>query len=55
MNPMSHAKTILSPKSYLAAFVFIGLMVAAAYGLSDREIILPEMGGDGRWVVGLSR
>ena len=55
MNPMSHAKTLLNPKSYLAAFVFIGLMVAAAYGLNDREIILPEMGGDGRWAVGLSR
>ncbi|WEI03641.1 hypothetical protein PYR78_16945 [Acinetobacter johnsonii] len=55
MNPMSHAKTILSPKSYLTAFVFIGLIVAAAYGLNDREIILPEMGGDGRWTMGLSR
>ena len=28
MNPMSHAKALLNPKSYLAAFVFIGLMVA---------------------------
>lgn len=55
MNPMSHAKTILSPQSYLAAFVFIGLMVSVAYALNDREIILPEMGGDGRWVVDLSR
>ena len=55
MNPMSHAKTILSPQSYLAAFVFIVFMVAAAYGLNDREIILPEMVGDGRWAVGLSR
>jgi hypothetical protein len=55
MNPMSHAKTILSPQSYLAAFVFIVFMVAAAYGLNDREIILPEMGGYGRWTVGLSR
>ena len=42
MNPMSHAKTILSPQSYLAAFVFIVFMVAAAYGLNDREIILPS-------------
>jgi predicted ABC-type exoprotein transport system permease subunit len=52
MNPMSHAKTILSPKSYLAAFVFIVLMVAAAYGLNDREIILPEMAAMavGLWV-----
>ena len=52
MNPMSHAKTILSPKSYLAAFVFIVFMVAAAYGLNDREIILPEMAAMavGLWV-----
>lgn len=52
MNPMSHAKTLLNPKSYLAAFVFIVLMVAAAYGLNDREIILPEMAAMavGLWV-----
>ena len=52
MNPMSHAKTILSPQSYLAAFVFIVFMVAAAYGLNDREIILPEMAAMavGLWV-----
>ena len=52
MNPMSHAKALLNPKSYLAAFVFIGLMVAAAYGLNDREIILPEIAAMavGLWV-----
>ena len=43
MNPMSHVKITLSSKSYVAAFLFILLMVAAAYGLHDREIILPEI------------
>lgn len=52
MNPMSHAKTTLSFKSYVAAFLFILFMVAAAYGLHDREIILPEMAAMavGLWV-----
>lgn len=43
MNPMSQAKTTLSSQSYVMAFLFILLMVVAAYGLNDREIILPEM------------
>lgn len=43
MNPMSHVMITLSSKSYVAAFLFILLMVAAAYGLHDREIILPEI------------
>lgn len=52
MNPMSHVKTTLSSKSYVAAFLFILFMVAAAYGLHDREIILPEMAAMsvGLWV-----
>lgn len=40
---MSQAKTSLNPKSYLAAFIFILAMAAAAYGLNDHEIILAEM------------
>ena len=43
MNPMSQAKTSLNPKNYLATFIFILVMVTAAYDLHDREIILPEM------------
>ncbi|MFH7808519.1 HPP family protein [Acinetobacter sp. BSP-153] len=52
MNPMSQAKTTLSSQSYVMAFLFILLMVVAAYGLNDREIILPEMAAMavGLWV-----
>ncbi|MFW2072477.1 hypothetical protein [Acinetobacter gerneri] len=52
MNMMAQAKTVLSPKSYVAAFVFILAMVAVAYGLHDREIILPEIAAMavGLWV-----
>lgn len=52
MNPMSQVKITLSSKSYVAAFLVILFMVAAAYGLHDREIILPEMAAMavGLWV-----
>lgn len=49
MNPMSQAKTSLNPKNYLATFIFILVMVTAAYDLHDREIILPEMAAIGEY------
>ncbi len=52
MNMMPQMKMVLSPKSYVLAYVFIFVMVVVAYIQQDHEIILPEIAAMavGLWV-----